>query len=240
MMASRLVAFVFAVSLAFGQAAAEPAMLYEGPLPVKIKDRTVPVPVVLSGEAAGEESETIILHATARTQDLSPILKEQLQLMADENISACELRISVAGANVSADNAHLILAATVEVEVWVCTNFLKTRLGGESANITAGVVPTVKDGRLFLEAGDLRIEGIGGLIASMGGDRILQKLYFEAVDRFNRDKNLTSLPAPLLAAGFAYSTAAVDTGSPIEPRLNVSVSGPNDLVFLAKVIAGLQ
>lgn len=240
MTASRLVAFVFAVTLAFGHAAAEPAMLYEGPLPVKIKDRTVSIPVLLAAEAAGDESETILVHATTRARDLSPILKEQLQLLADENISACELRVSVPRADVSANDALLILAATVDVEVWVCTNFLKTRLGGESAKITAGVVPTVKDGRLFLEAGDLRIEGIGELIASIGGDRILQKLYFEAVDRFNRDKDLTSLPAPLLAAGFAYSTAAVDTGSAIEPRLNVSVSGPNDLVFLAKVIAGIR
>ncbi|MCY6381072.1 hypothetical protein [Hoeflea prorocentri] len=240
MIASRLILFLFAIFAACGYAAADTAKLYDGPLPVKVKDRTVSVPVVLTGEAAGEEAETIILHATARTQDLSPILKEQLQIMADENISACELRLSVPDANVSADGTLLILAATIDAEVWVCTNFLKTKLGGESARITAGVVPTVKDGRIFLEAGELQIEGIGDLITSIGGDRVLQKLYFEAVDRFNRDQSLTSLPSSLSDAGFVYSEARVDTASPTEPKLNVSVSGPNDLAFLAQVIAGLR
>lgn len=233
-----LVTLLLATWALSAPALSESATLYEGPLPVKIKDKSVALPVVLSGQTAPDDDDKLLLNAAARTQDLAPVLKEQLQALADDNISACELRIKVPEADVGANDQLLILAATVNAEVWVCTSFLKTRLGSETARITAGVTPEIRDGRLYLEPGTLRIDGIGDLIASIGGDRVLQNLYFQAVDRFNEDPKLTALPEKLAGAGFAYQSVGVEASG--VQRLNVTIAGPNDLVNLAKIIAGMR
>ncbi|MDA4844147.1 hypothetical protein [Hoeflea poritis] len=219
-------------------ALSDSATLYEGPLPVKIKDKSLELPVVLSGQTAAGDDDMLLLQVAARTQDLAPILKEQLQSLADDNISACELRIKVPEAAVGANGQLLVLAATVSAEAWVCTSFLKTRLGSETATITAGVTPEIRDGRLYLEPDTLTIDGIGDLIASIGGDRVMQNLYFQAVDRFNKDPKLTALPEKLSTAGFAYQSVGVEAASP--QRLTVTIAGPNDLANLAKIIAGIQ
>ncbi|WP_136659008.1 hypothetical protein [Nitratireductor sp. XY-223] len=220
------------------QAFAQSATLYEGPLPVRIKDRLLTVPVAVSGEASANNGEEVLLHAAAATRDLSPILREQLQVLADDNVSACELRITVLEADVGANGQTLILAATVGAEAWVCTSFLKTRLGSETARIIAEVTPEIRDGRLHLQPGTLRIDGIGDLIASIGGDRVLQSLFFQAVDRFNNDPELTALPGKLADAGFAYQAVAVESAG--VPRLRVTIIGPNDLANLARIIAGIR
>ncbi len=238
MIKSRLVPFVIALCVFCAEAGAETSTLYQGPLPVKIKDRLVTVPVTLSGETTGADADTLLLRAAAYTRDLSPILKEQLQILADDNISACELRITVPETDVGAVGTELILSALVNAEAWVCTSFLKTRLGSETARITASVTPQVRDGRLHLQPGTLSIDGIGDLIASIGGNQILQNLYFQAIERFNNDPELTSLPGKLADAGFSYQSAKVEPAG--TPTLTVAIAGPNDLVYLAKIIAGIR
>ena len=169
---------------AFGQV--EP--LYQGPVPARLNGKTVEIPVTLYAEIAGEQSESILMQVYARTQDLAPLLRDQLQSLAEDSISACELRISVPDAGIGVDGTQLVMSATVDAEIWVCS-VVKTHLGGETARIVADVRPTVREGRLYLEPGALRIEGMGNLIASVGGDRLLHSLYIHAIDRFNPNLN---------------------------------------------------
>ncbi|MEX3008604.1 hypothetical protein [Hoeflea sp. TYP-13] len=235
----RMAAFVLAIPLLCVQAFGQAEPLFQGPVPVRLNGELTKIPVTLYAETAGEQSESIVLHAYAKTEDLAPILRQQLQFLAEDKISACELRIDVPETRVGVNGSLLVTTAIVSAEVWVCS-ILKTRLGGETAQIVAGAQPTVRNGRLHLEPGSLQIEGIGDLITSIGGDQVLQDLYIQAIDRFNRDRRLTSVPRKLANAGFTYQTAEVGTFNGEPSMLRVSIVGPNDLVSLAKILAGIQ
>ncbi|MCP4318208.1 MAG: hypothetical protein GY789_19890 [Hyphomicrobiales bacterium] len=235
----RLAVIVLAIPVLCVHVFAQAEPLYQGPVPVRLNGKVITIPVALYAETAGDNAESILLHAYARTQDLAPIMRDQLQFLADEKISACELRINVPETNVGVAGSTLVITALVSAEVWVCT-ILKTRLGGEDARIVAGAQPTVRNGRLFLEPGSLQIDGIGDLVTSIGGDRVLQDLYYQAIERFNRDRRLTSLPRKLANAGFAYQAAEVGTFNGTPSMLRISIIGPNDLVNLVKILAGIR
>ena len=235
----RLAVIVMAVPILCLQALAQSEPLYQGPVPVRMNGKVVTIPITLYAETAGENAESILLHAYTQSANLAPVMREQLQFLAEEKINACEFRVSVPDANVAVIGSTLVTTALVNAEVWVCT-ILKTRLGGESARFVAGARPSVRDGRLHLEPVSFQVEGIGELVKSIGGDGVLQDLYVQAIARFNRDRRLTSVPRKLANAGFVYQAAEVGTFNGVPSTLRISIIGPNDLVALAKILAGIR
>ncbi|MEM6462820.1 MAG: hypothetical protein AAF724_12980 [Pseudomonadota bacterium] len=215
---------------------AQSGPVYQGPIPARLGEMTVPVPVTVFAEPAAVDPESLLVSVYARTADLAPVVQEILSFLADEKISACEFRIRVPETNVGASGTDLVISAQIDAEIWVCS-VIKTRLGGESARIVASAQPGVRNGRLFLQPGSFRIEGISDIIASIGGDRLLKDLYVQSLERFNSDARLTSLPRILADAGFAYTGAEISSFNGGEPMIRITLIGPNDSEILGTLIS---
>jgi hypothetical protein len=231
----RLFALTAAIVLAATGALAQESPVYEGPVPVPVDGRRIEVPVRITGETLGGGRE-IVLHAYADADDLKPALLALTQDLAKKIFNRCELRFSVADASMRTDTGRLILTIRARTEIWVCSSFLKTRLGREMALVQASVIPGVIDGRLHLEPSGLSISGISDILREVGGEAVMQLLFSEIVDRFNEDPRLNLLPKSLSDAGFAYSDVQAFGGD----ALRVSITGPNDLIGLWKRVLGAR
>ncbi len=198
------------------------------------------MPVAVLAEPSATADGELLLHAYSSTRDMRPILHEQLQIVAREKANACELRVAVPEANLDIREGLIVLTAIIQSEFWVCTSFLKTRLGSDTTRVSASAIPGVRDGRLFLEPGSLQVEGIGELIAAIGGEQVLRDLYQQAIDRFNNNADMTRLPDALVEAGFSYHSVALAPQGSDPATVRVSIVGPNDLINLIRIIAGLN
>lgn len=223
-------------SIAFGQS----TLVYEGPVPIKLKSGTAVLPVTIVAEPGDAGEAELLLHAYSSTHDMRPILHDQMQKVAREKANACELRVAVPQADLNIRDGLIVLAAIIQSEFWICTSFIKTRLGSDSTRITASAIPGVRNGRLFLEPGSLQVEGIGDLIGAIGGEQVLRNLYQEAIDRFNNSPDMTRLPDALIEAGFAYHSVALAPPGSDPASVRVSIVGPNDLINLIRIIAGIR
>jgi hypothetical protein len=235
----RLAMVVLALPLLSAQALVHSTPVFDGPVPVKLNKKIITIPVRLYAELAGDDSENIVLHAYARAADLAPIMREQLQVMADKKISACEFRIKVPETEIGVGGPSLIVTTSIRAEVWVCA-VLKSRIGDETARIIASAQPTVRDGQLHFIADRVDVDGVSELATTVGGDQLLQDLYARAIERLNRSHRLTSLPEKLTDAGFAYQAVEVGTFNGEPSMVRVSIIGPNDLVGLARILAGFE
>ena len=235
----RLAIIVLAIPLLSAQAIIHTKPVYDGLVPVRVNKKNLTIPVTLYAEPAGENAENIVLHAYAKAADLAPIMQAQLQQLAKKKISACEFRITVPDTEIDVGGPSLIITTSINAEVWVCT-LLKTRIGDETARIVASAQPTVRDGKLYFVADSVDIEGVSNLATSIGGDELLQDLYVGAIKRLNKSDRLTSLPKKLTEAGFAYQGVEVGTFHGEPSMVRVSIIGPNDLIGLAKILAGFE
>ena len=235
----RLAMVVLALPLLSAQALVLSKPVFDGPVPVRLNEKTMTIPVTLYAETAGEDAENIVLHAYAKAADLAPIMREQLQALADKKISACEFRITVPETEIGVGGTSLIVTTSIRAEVWVCA-VLKSRVGDETVRIVASAQPTVKDGQLHFIADTVDIDGVSDLATTVGGDQLLQDLYVRAIKRLNKSRRLTSLPEKLTDAGFTYQAVEVGTFNGEPSMVRVSIIGPNDLVGLAKILAGFE
>lgn len=229
------------VSLALiGPAIAQDTLIYQGPVPVKFQGETANLPVALFASPVADQADQIQLHAHTNVNDLRPILLNQLRKLADERLSACELRLAVHDAVPRLSDRQIVLKAALQAEIWLCTDLLKTVIGSDTFTLDIGVVPEVRAGRLHLTPGSVTVDGMDETVRSIGGEVLLQRLMVEAISRFNRNPKLTSLPEALGAAGYSYH--AVTTGdAQIGPStLRVSIIGPNDLVSLLATLADMR
>ncbi len=236
----RLAALVIICLALHGPAIAEDTLIYQGPVPVKLRGEAATVPVALFASPATGQSDQIQLHAHTNVGDLRPILLSQLRRLADERVNACELRLSVLDAVPHLGEGQIYLAATLQAEIWLCTNLLKTVLGSDSFTLTLGVVPEVRAGRLYLTPGTVSTSGMDETVRTIGGELLLQRLFTEAIARFNTDPKLTSLPAELEAAGYRYHAVTTGNRQIGANTLRISIIGPNDLVTLLAALANLR
>lgn len=235
----RLAVVVLAITLLSAQALVHTKPVYDGHVPIKLNKKNLTIPVTLYAEPAGEDAENIVLHAYAKAADLAPVMQAQLQQLAKRKISACEFRITVPDTEIDVGGPFLIITTSINAEVWVCT-LLKKRIGDETARIIASAQPTVRDGRLHFVADTVDINGVSELATSIGGDELLQDLYARAINRLNKSDRLTSLPDKLADAGFVYQAVDVGTFNGEPSMVRVSIIGPNDLIGLARILAGFE
>lgn len=223
-----------------GPATAQDTLIYQGPVPVKFQGETANLPVALFASPVADQADQIQLHAHTDVNDLRPVLLRQLRKLADERLNACELRLAVLDAVPRLSARQIVLKASLQAEIWLCTDLLKTVIGSDSFTLDIGVVPEVRAGRLHLTPGSVTVDGMDETIRSIGGEMLLQRLMVDAVSRFNSNPKLTSLPEPLGTAGYSYH--AVTTGNAqIGPStLRVSIIGPNDLVALLGTLANMR
>ena len=230
---------VLTIPLLSAQALVHANPIYDGLVPVKVHKQQLTIPVRLYAEPAAEDADTLVLHAYAKAADLAPIMQAQLQRLASKKISVCEFRVTVPDTQIDVGGPSLIITTSINAEVWVCT-LLKKRIGDETARIVASAQPTVRDGKLHFVADSVDIDGVSDLATSVGGDALLQDLYARAIKRLNKSDRLISLPAKLSDAGFVYQAVEVGTFHGEPSMVRVSIIGPNDLVGLAKILAGLE
>jgi hypothetical protein len=216
------------------------ALIYQGPVPVKLKGETISLPVSLFASSRPEQSDQLQLHAHTNVNELRPVLRRQLSRLADEKANTCELRLSVLDASSRLGENQIFVSATLQAEIWLCTTILQTVIGKDTFTIEIGAIPEVRSGRLHLDPGSLTVSDMDETLRAIGGELLLQQIYVEAINRFNNNPKLTGLPPKLAAAGYSYRN--VVTGSDVigPSTLRVSIVGPNDLIALAKTIADMR
>ncbi|MCR9139387.1 MAG: hypothetical protein NXI27_25530 [Alphaproteobacteria bacterium] len=237
---ARFALFVILSLVLFGPASAQDTLIYQGPVPVKLQGATANLPIALFASPAPEHSDQIQLHAHADVTDLKPILLNQLQKLAKERLNVCELRLSVLDAVPRLSPPQIVLNATLQAEIWLCTSLLKTTVGSDSFVLDIGVVPDVRAGRLHLTPGSVNVAGMDDIVRSIGGEVLLEQLFEEAIARFNRNPKLTSLPEPLVSAGYSYHDVATGNAQIGPNTLRISIIGPNDVVSLLATLANLR
>lgn len=221
-------------------AAAQDTLIYEGPVPINIQGGTAKLPIALFASPVTDQSDHIKLHAHANVTNLRPVLLSQLRKLADEKVNACELRLSVLDAATRMAEAQIFLKAALQAEIWLCTTLLKTEIGSDSFTVEIGAVPEVRAGRLHLTPGSMTVSGMDETVRSLGGELLLQRLFSEAIARFNNNPKLTSLPEKLRDAGFSYHGVTTGNAQIGHNTLRISVIGPNDLVSLLSTLANLR
>ena len=226
--------------LSNASAPAQDSLIFEGPIPLRLGEQQASLPVEVYMSPGPSKRGEVRLHGHTRVSDLKPVILGQLRQLIANKLDACELRLSVADANPRLQDEHIILAADLEAEIWICTNLLKTRVGRDSFTVELSVLPKVRDGRIQLEAGTVAVSGMDETVAALGGDLLLRPLFSEAVERFNRDERMTRLPDPIHDAGFRYDDITAGGQDIGADTLRVSIIGPNDLAGLIASLSGLR
>ena len=235
-----VVLLLLAGILSAAPATAQEALVYQGPVPVRVEGQTVTLPVAVFASVEGAQSDQLLLHVDVNVNDLQPVLLQQLRQAASNQASSCELRLAVQDASIRLNGNQIILNSTIQADIWLCSSVLETAVGGDTFTIDIGAVPEVSGGRLQLAPGTVDIREMNETLRSMGGAALLQNLYADALRRFNSDPRLTSLPGPLAQAGYRYVDVVPGGGSAGANVVRVSVTGPNDLVALVRTLANMR
>ena len=209
-------------------------------MPVNLQGHRATLSVAVFASAASNDGNLLMLRAQTDVNNLKPILLYQLQRLARERATSCELQLSVHDASIRLAPERIYVAAAMNAEVWLCTNMLETAIGNNNFNVEIGVVPNVRSGRLHLSAASLSVDGMNETLRSIGGETLLQNLLVHAVDRFNRDPKSTTLLPPLIAAGFAYLDITAGGGALGATTLQVSIVGPNDMIVLVTTLGSMR
>lgn len=220
---------------------AQEISLFDQSLEIEIFDQQTLIDLQVSAAISSTEDSLELKAEGEITIPLKLAARKLVEQVTAKN-GDCEERWSAWDSSVFIAGDTLRASITVKVEKWLCKHVLgkelKTWLAQETATFHASIKPRVLNQQLKLEITDFQIDDLGSILRALNVEQHIARELEKIISEVNQNDSFRQLPSELSELGFGYNDIQLANNAG-RNYLRVSISGPNNVSSVLKLVAEL-